>query len=188
VSAPGASGVNNFADRVLRNRIDRADEPAAYSIWQGRIMEQLTWGTLASDVADCRNSMLRLGVSPGDRIVAQMATGSAALTAFFAAASIVAVLIPDIIKGRFAAAAASASIARLPSTSAFTRLPSTSVFTWLRTAELWPLLSSALAAVPNEQRHLPSTTASTKYKLPSTPAAATSATTSVNTRSAIISQ
>lgn len=91
MSAPGASGVNNFADRVLRNRIDRADEPAAYSIWQGRIMEQLTWGTLASDVADCRNSMLRLGVSPGDRIVAQMATGSAALTAFFAAASIGAV-------------------------------------------------------------------------------------------------
>src|SRR5580693_425011 len=91
VSAPGASRVNNFADRVLRNRIDRAEEPAAYSIWQGRIMEQLTWGTLASDVADCRNSMLRLGVSPGDRIVAQMATGSAALTAFFAAASIGAV-------------------------------------------------------------------------------------------------
>jgi acetoacetyl-CoA synthetase len=91
VSAPRASRVDNFADRVLRNRAGRGDKTAVYSIWQGKVAERLTWDALVGNVADCRNSLLRLGVSPGDQVMAQMATGSAALTAFLATASVGAV-------------------------------------------------------------------------------------------------
>jgi len=88
VSRSGASRASNFADRVLRNRAGREDDLAVYSLWQGKPAERLSWNDLATQVADCRNSLMRLGLSPRDRVVAQTTSGVAALIAFLSVASV----------------------------------------------------------------------------------------------------
>ncbi len=84
----------NLADRVLRNGPGREGQTAVYASWQGRHLERLSWRALVDQVADCRYSLLRLGVSPGDRVLAQMSSGTAALVAFLATAAAGAVWIP----------------------------------------------------------------------------------------------
>jgi acetoacetyl-CoA synthetase len=94
MSAPNSSAAHNFADRVLRNRFGREDDVAVYAAARGRWLERLTWRQLAEQVADCRNSLLRLGVAPGDRVLAQLPTGTAALVAFLSVASVAGVWDP----------------------------------------------------------------------------------------------
>ena len=77
----------NLADRVLRNGRGRENAIAVYAAWHGHQVERLSWRALGEQVADCRNSLLRLGVSPGDRIVAQVSPGTAALVAFLSVAA-----------------------------------------------------------------------------------------------------
>src|SRR5689334_18041042 len=77
----------NLADRVLRNARGRESTIAVYAAWHGQQVERLSWRALGEQVADCRNSLLRLGVSPGDRIVAQLSAGTAALVAFLSVAA-----------------------------------------------------------------------------------------------------
>ena len=91
---PGASwfpGARlNFAEHLLGGD-DDADRVAVVSQSQTREPFELTFGDLREQVARARAGLLRLGVGPGDRVVAYLPNIPETLVAFAAAASLGAV-------------------------------------------------------------------------------------------------
>lgn len=79
----------NYTARVFSNATD--NRPAI--IFQGETTElqEISWTELESDVAALANHLQRLGVEPGDRVVAFLPNTPEAVTAFLASASIGAV-------------------------------------------------------------------------------------------------
>src|SRR6478609_6270200 len=77
----------NFAEHIL-GRADDADSVAVVARSQSRGPIELTFGDLREQVARARAGLLRLGVGPGDRIVAYLPNIPETLVAFLAAASL----------------------------------------------------------------------------------------------------
>ncbi len=82
---PGA--LLNFAEHMLGSD-DDADQVAIVAHSQTREPLELTFGELRDQVARARAGLLRLGVQPGDRVVAYMPNIPETLVAFAATASI----------------------------------------------------------------------------------------------------
>ena len=80
----------NFAEHML-GRADDADSVAVVARSQSRGPIELTFGDLREQVARARAGLLRLGVGPGDRVVAYLPNIPETLVAFVASASIGAV-------------------------------------------------------------------------------------------------
>src|SRR5262249_38876346 len=91
---PGAEGFPgaqlNFAEHML-GRNEDADSVAVVARSQSRGPTELTFGDLREQVARARAGLLRLGVRPGDRVVAYLPNIPETLVAFVASASIGAV-------------------------------------------------------------------------------------------------
>jgi acetoacetyl-CoA synthetase len=85
---PGAT--LNYAEHML-GREDDAHRPAVVARSQTRGPIELTFGDLREQVARARAGLLRLGVGPGDRVVAYLPNIPETLVAFLATASIGAV-------------------------------------------------------------------------------------------------
>jgi acetoacetyl-CoA synthetase len=89
---PGAT--TNYAGRALRgpagDPFDR-DGPAVVSISQGRDTERLTRGELIEAVGRVQAGLRRLGVGPGDRVVAYLPNLAETVVAFLAVAGLGAV-------------------------------------------------------------------------------------------------
>ncbi len=92
---PGATwfpgGTLNYAEHALAAASDRPDAVAVVARSQTRGPVELTWGELAAQVARCAAGLRRLGVGPGDRVVAYAPTIPETLVAFLATASLGAV-------------------------------------------------------------------------------------------------
>src|SRR5712692_6691689 len=86
---PGAT--LNYAEQALAAADGRGDAPAVVARSQTRAASQLTWTELADLVARCREGLRRLGVGPGDRVVAYAPNIPETLVAFLATASLGAV-------------------------------------------------------------------------------------------------
>jgi acetoacetyl-CoA synthetase len=80
----------NLAEHLL-GRDEDVDRVAVVSYSQTRDRESLTFGELREQVARARAGLLRLGVGPGDRVVAYLPNIAETLVAFAAAASLGAV-------------------------------------------------------------------------------------------------
>ena len=94
-SMPGArwfpGGTLSYAEHALAAAADRPDEVAVVARSQTREPSELTWGALAEQVARCAAGLRRLGVGPGDRVVAYAPNIPETLVAFLATASLGAV-------------------------------------------------------------------------------------------------
>ncbi|MBV9465413.1 MAG: acetoacetate--CoA ligase [Solirubrobacterales bacterium] len=77
----------NYAEHLVGTEEDR-DRVAVLAHSQTRAPLELTFGELRSQVARARAGLLRLGVQPGDRVVAYMPNIPETLVAFIATASI----------------------------------------------------------------------------------------------------
>jgi acetoacetyl-CoA synthetase len=75
----------NYARHALARR---GDELAVIARSQGRAPAELTWDDLGDQVGRCRAGLQRLGIEPGDRVVAYLPNGPEALVAFLATASL----------------------------------------------------------------------------------------------------
>ena len=80
----------NYAEHML-GRAEDADNVALVAVSQTRESSELTFGELREQVARARTGLLRLGVRPGDRVVAYLPNIPETLVAFLATASIGAV-------------------------------------------------------------------------------------------------
>ena len=80
----------NYAEHML-GREEDAGELAIVAVSQTRARIDLTFGELRDQVARARAGLLRLGVQPGDRVVAYLPNIPETVVAFLAAASIGAV-------------------------------------------------------------------------------------------------
>jgi acetoacetyl-CoA synthetase len=80
----------NYAEHML-GRAGDADTVAVVAISQSRAAQELTFGELRSQVARARAGLQRLGVGPGDRVVAYLPNVPETLVAFLATASLGAV-------------------------------------------------------------------------------------------------
>lgn len=80
----------NYAEHMLGGP-DDADRAAVIAHSQTRDTVELTFGELAEQVARCRAGFVRLGVGPGDRVVAYLPNIPETLVAFLACASLGAV-------------------------------------------------------------------------------------------------
>jgi acetoacetyl-CoA synthetase len=76
----------NYAENLLGDK--PADRIAILSASELRALDQLTWGELRDRVARAATGLRRLGVEPGDRVVAYMPNIPETLVAFLATASI----------------------------------------------------------------------------------------------------
>jgi acetoacetyl-CoA synthetase len=94
-SMPGArwfpGGTLNYAEHALAAAGERAGDVAVVARSQTREPSELTWGALAEQVARCAAGLRRLGVEPGDRVVAYAPNIPETLVAFLATASLGAV-------------------------------------------------------------------------------------------------
>jgi acetoacetyl-CoA synthetase len=77
----------NYAEHML-GRDEDADEVAVVAVSQTREPFDLTFGELREQVARARAGLLRLGVGPGDRVVAYLPNIPETLVAFLATASL----------------------------------------------------------------------------------------------------
>ncbi|TDQ48819.1 acetoacetate--CoA ligase [Actinorugispora endophytica] len=84
---PGAT--LNYAAHVFRNRDD--DAVAIRHASELRVLGEWTWGELRRRTASIAAALRRLGVGPGDRVVAYLPNIAEAVAAFYACASIGAV-------------------------------------------------------------------------------------------------
>jgi acetoacetyl-CoA synthetase len=80
----------NFAEHML-GRDEDLDASAVVAYSQSRATQELTFGDLREQVAHARAGLRRLGVGPGDRVVAYLPNIPETLVAFLAAASLGAV-------------------------------------------------------------------------------------------------
>jgi acetoacetyl-CoA synthetase len=80
----------NYAEHML-GRDEDADAVAIVAVSQTRESSELTFGELREQVARARAGLLRLGVEPGDRVVAYLPNIPETIVAFLAAASLGAV-------------------------------------------------------------------------------------------------
>ncbi len=80
----------NYAEHML-GRAEDADTVAVVAISQSRAAQELTFGELRAQVARARAGLQRLGVGPGDRVVAYLPNVPETLVAFLATASLGAV-------------------------------------------------------------------------------------------------
>jgi acetoacetyl-CoA synthetase len=91
-SMPGAiwfpGGTLNWAEQALAAGESRPDSPAIVARSQTRDASELTWAELTDAVARCRAGLRRLGVGPGDRVVAYAPNIPETLIAFAATASL----------------------------------------------------------------------------------------------------
>jgi acetoacetyl-CoA synthetase len=77
----------NFAEHLVGRDEDR-DAPALIAHSQSRAPSELTFGELRDRVAHARAGLRRLGIGPGDRVVAYLPNIPEALVAFVATASL----------------------------------------------------------------------------------------------------
>ncbi len=77
----------NFAEHML-GRAEDTDAVAVVAYSQSRATQELTFGDLREQVAHARAGLRRLGVGPGDRVVAYLPNIPETLVAFLAAASL----------------------------------------------------------------------------------------------------
>ncbi len=80
----------NYAEHML-GRDEDADAVAIVAVSQTRESSELTFGELREQVARARAGLLRLGIEPGDRVVAYLPNIPETIVAFLAAASLGAV-------------------------------------------------------------------------------------------------
>ncbi len=89
---PGAvwfpGGTLSYAEHALAAAAERPDDVAVVARSQTRGPIELTWAELAGQVARAAAGLRRLGVGPGDRVVAYAPNIPETLVAFLAAASI----------------------------------------------------------------------------------------------------
>ena len=83
---PGAT--LNYAERALAGAATRPLDVAVVAWSQTRAPQELTWSELADAVARCRAGLVRLGVGPGDRVVAYLPNVPETAIAFLATASL----------------------------------------------------------------------------------------------------
>jgi acetoacetyl-CoA synthetase len=81
---PGAQ--LNYAEQVFRGA--RGAEPAIVHASESRALAELSWDSLADQVARCAAGLRRLGVGRGDRVVAYMPNVAETVIAFLATASL----------------------------------------------------------------------------------------------------
>ncbi len=81
-------GALNYAEHTLAPGLDRPADVAVIARSQTRSSEQRTWAELAGDVAAAADGLRRLGVRPGERVVAFAPNITETLVAFLATASI----------------------------------------------------------------------------------------------------
>lgn len=78
----------NLADQIFRFHTDAPDHPAILSRSELRPLSSLSWGQLREQVASVAHSLRRMGVRPGDRVVAYLPNLPETVVAFYACASI----------------------------------------------------------------------------------------------------
>jgi acetoacetyl-CoA synthetase len=78
----------NLADQLFRFHADQPDRPAIFSRSELRPLVSLSWGQLHRQVASVAQALRRLGVGPGDRVVAYLPNIPETVVAFYACASI----------------------------------------------------------------------------------------------------
>lgn len=78
----------NFAGEYLRAAAGRDDEVAVIGVSQTREQVTFTFGQLSELIARIRTGLIRLGVEPGDRVVAYMPNLPETVAAFLATASL----------------------------------------------------------------------------------------------------
>jgi len=83
---PGAT--LNYVEHALAAAETRPDDVAVVAHSQTRAPTELTWRALADAVARCRAGLVRLGVGPGDRVVAYLPNIPETAVAFLATASL----------------------------------------------------------------------------------------------------
>lgn len=92
-SMPGAvwfPGVRlNYVDQIARH--SRTDRPAILSLGEGSAVTELSWAELLSRTAVFANTLVELGVRPGDRVVGYLPNIAEAVIAFLGTAAIGAV-------------------------------------------------------------------------------------------------
>jgi acetoacetyl-CoA synthetase len=77
----------NFAEHML-GRDEDLESPAVVAYSQSRSTQELTFGDLREQVARARAGLQRLGIGPGDRVVAYLPNIPETLVAFLATASL----------------------------------------------------------------------------------------------------
>ncbi|WP_418888586.1 acetoacetate--CoA ligase [Mycolicibacterium neoaurum] len=92
-SMPGAvwfPGVRlNYVDQIARQA--RTDRPAILSLGEGSAVTEISWAELLSRTAAFANTLVELGVRPGDRVVGYLPNIAEAVIAFLGTAAIGAV-------------------------------------------------------------------------------------------------
>ncbi|MFK7838656.1 MAG: acetoacetate--CoA ligase [Sulfitobacter sp.] len=83
---PGA--MLNYTDNILKHAEGREDETALIVQSETFGRSEMTWGALRAQVASVAGRLSAMGVVQGDRVVAILPNGEAALVAFLAAASL----------------------------------------------------------------------------------------------------
>lgn len=78
----------NLAEQVFRHHENEPDRPAILSRSELRGLDTLTWGELRGRIAALADSLRRLGVGPGDRVVAYLPNLPETMVAFFAVSSL----------------------------------------------------------------------------------------------------
>lgn len=78
----------NLAEQVFRHHEHEPDRPAILSRSELRGLDTLTWGELRGRIAALADSLRRLGVGPGDRVVAYLPNLPETMVAFFAVSSL----------------------------------------------------------------------------------------------------
>ncbi|MFP1684431.1 acetoacetate--CoA ligase [Alloalcanivorax sp. C16-1] len=78
----------NLAEQVFRHHENEPDRPAILSRSELRGLDTLTWGELRGHIAALADSLRRLGVGPGDRVVAYLPNLPETMVAFFAVSSL----------------------------------------------------------------------------------------------------
>jgi acetoacetyl-CoA synthetase len=81
----------NFAEHVLRRAEGRGDQPAVVGVAEDGTTVELSWDALRDSVGRAAAGLRRLGVRPGDRVVAYLPNVPEAIVAFLATASVGAV-------------------------------------------------------------------------------------------------
>lgn len=79
----------NITEQVFRfNQGADGDTPAILSRSELRGLETISWGELRRQIASCAHALRRMGVEPGDRVVAYMPNIPETIIAFYACASL----------------------------------------------------------------------------------------------------
>jgi acetoacetyl-CoA synthetase len=78
----------NLSEQVFRFHGDDPQRPAIISRSELRPLQTLTWGEMKQQIASLARSLRKMGVGPGDRVVAYLPNIPEAAVAFYAVASI----------------------------------------------------------------------------------------------------